>query len=385
MAFNSLNQLPDDVKELPTLAQQLWLSLCNSFESLGSSEESSAGDAWKGVEEAWEFSEADSIWKLKTLGENMNKLITTIVNRTTDKGYFKTWIPLEYENGSLKIVEKEVTLSKDAEPVKRKFLTGVASNNEIDKENERVSPEFIKKMQDTAVGLNVFLEHEHTLEKTLGVISAAGGDKLNFVAETMLEPEEDNPNVVVVLTKAKNGIGLGYSIGGRITKMSKGVEDGKGFVQLDDGDLFELSITPMPAGNGTWVTAIAKSMKEFLKEYEQHEGNHDGGKSETIVTKYGISQMATNLTELLTKGLNQIDFSKALAEMVQVDEIRNEMFDFWWAFRDAMHFITFNEDLTPEQKGEKIKVYAEEFAAKIVELTATMADLVETIDEAITS
>lgn len=387
--FNSLDQLPTDVKKLPILAQQLWLTLFNSFESLGEDEDTSAGKAWTGVKQAWEFVEAEAVWKLKKiLGDSMKTV--TIINRTSDKGYFKTWIPFDYENGRLKIIEKDaINIIKDVDgkPVKRKYLTGVASNTVIDKENERVSPFFIKKMQETALGLNVFLEHEHTLNKTLGVISAAGGDENNFVAETMLEPEEDNENVVQLLKKAANGIKLGYSIGGRATSITKGTtEDGKDFIQLDDGDLFELSVTPMPAGNGTWITPIIKCMKEFVKEYEEHEAaGHDGGISKTIVTEDGVSEMAINFTELLTKNLGKEDFSKALAEMVQVDEIRDQMFDFWWAFREAIHFITFNEDLTPEQKGEKIKAYAEEFSAKIVELTSTMADLVETIDEAINS
>lgn len=34
-AFNSLEQLPNDVKALPTLAQQLWMVSFNSAESLG--------------------------------------------------------------------------------------------------------------------------------------------------------------------------------------------------------------------------------------------------------------------------------------------------------------------------------------------------------------
>jgi len=313
--------------------------------------------------------------------------MTTILNRASDKGIFKAWIPLEYEGGTLKIVEKEVTLAKGADPVTRKFLSGVASNTQIDKEDERVSANFIKKMRETAIGLNVFLEHEHTLDKTLGTVSASGGDENNFTAETMLEPEEDNEHVAKVLRKSANGIKLGYSIGGRVTHLTKGVEDGKNFVNLEDGDLFELSITPMPAGNGTWVQTIAKSMKELVKEYEEHENKDKlDEKSESHVTEKGIAELATSLTELLTTpNLDSSDFSKALEEMVQVDEIRDQMFDFWWAFREAIHFITFNEDLTPDQKGDKIQAYAQEFADKIVELTSTLADLVETIDEAITS
>jgi len=181
---------------------------------------------------------------------------------------------------------------------------------------------------------------------------------------------------VKVLKKAANGIRLGYSIGGRATEISKGVDTdtGKQFVELVDGDLFELSVTPMPAGEGTWVTSIAKSMNEVVKEFEAKQMESDVKKV-----------ISSELKSLITKNLNQTDFSKALEEMVQVDEIRDKMFDFWWAFRDAMHFITFNDDLSPEDKGDKIVALANEFATKIVELTSTMADLIETIDEAITN
>lgn len=317
-----------------------------------------------------------------------DKIVKTIVNNCKDKGLFKTWIPLDYDKSGIKIVEKEVEI-EGGEKVKRKFLHGVASNTEIDKEDERVSPEFIKKMQNMAVGLNVFLEHDHSLDKTLGTISASGGDDNNFWAETLLEPEEDNENVVKVLKKSKNGIRLGYSIGGRIKKVSLGKDNEQEFLQLDDGDLFEVSVTPMPAGNGTWVTPISKSMKELFKEYRDKEKEaSDSAAKETMKEQVSESnnELAQQLVKIFTDpNLNQNEVSKQLEEMIQVEEMRDQMYDLWWVFRDAMHFITFNDDLTPEQKGDKIRAIAGEFAEKIVALSSSIATLVVTIDEALTN
>jgi cation transport regulator ChaB len=374
-SFTSIDQLPNDVKVLPTLAQTAWMHIFNSAESLGKKQHVASKEAWAKIRTKWEVGE-DGIWRVKPTAKG-DTSIMRIHNITSDKGLFKTWIPLDYENGGLKVVEKDAIIS--GETVKRKFLQGIASNTAIDKENEAVGKDFIRSMQDSALGLNVFLEHDHSLEKTLGTISAVSGDENQFAAETMLEPEEDNENVKTILTKSANGIRLGYSIGGRATEVEKKVNEttGKEYLELTKGQLFEVSVTPFPAGNelgdlqvtekGGWVLPITKSMKALVDEFEIKQQKQELKKQ----TKEKIGKFTD---------LSEAELSKALEEMVQSDEIRRQMSDVWWAFRDAMHSIAFNDDLEADQKAEKLNQISAEFSEKVASMTSELANLIEIID-----
>jgi phage head maturation protease len=283
-----------------------------------------------------------------------------ILNNTNDKGFFKAFIPLTVKNGKVEIIEKSMGDGKMC-----KYLSGVASNTMVDKEDDRMSKAFIAKMKNQMMGLNVFSEHEHSIDKTVGFIDAVSGDDDNVVVDTALESEEDNEIVKSVLKKIAHGTKIGYSIGGRITKAVKSWDESlkKTVNEIMDGEIYEVSLTALPAGNGTWCMPIQKSLKEMLKAM-----NED--KPFTIEKTVKI-ETAEELTKTLT-------------EMVESDSVNNEIYDLFWAFRSAVHSITFNDDLTPEDKSTKIMAVSAEFAAKIEELSGKLAALMETISENLT-
>ena len=102
------------------------------------------------------------------------------INKSDGCGTFKAFVPLKTgKDGKVQIFEKSVKDS-DGNEKKVKFLRGEASNTNIDKALERVSPAFIKKMKDTVKGKNVFLEHEHHLLKTVGYVDSTSGNGLIF-------------------------------------------------------------------------------------------------------------------------------------------------------------------------------------------------------------
>lgn len=417
------------------------------------------------------------------------------INTSKDKGKFKAFIP--FGDPSKMIVEKEVG------GVKRKFLHGIASNTQVDKEGERVTKNFIAKMKEQAIGLTVFAEHEHTIDKTLGFIDEIGGDEENFEVVTSLEPEynpENNPTgnetVTKVLTKLKHGTKLGYSIGGRVTKAVKVYDEElkKDIIELDDGELFEVTVTAMPAGKNTFVQPLIKSMNEFVSEMDQEEDQEEKqttekkseikhsnkisdeeplwsgisksklpaeafagedqfphhwvengqlGDNDTyvngemflhksgLIIAWGMINKSENVDEkvrkhlvdhikslgitinqsekiyktfenqktseseigTLIKSYSQINkfvddgdltqLSKALDEIVEMDNIHNQVYDLFWAFKSAIYQIVNNVDLEPVQKKDKIKTLADEFGDKIENLSATLAELAQAIDEQI--
>jgi hypothetical protein len=276
-----------------------------------------------------------------------------LINKT-DQGDFKAYVPLETGvDGKVKIFEKSV---KDGDEERKvKFLRGEASNTKIDKALERVSPQFIKKMRDTVKGRNVFVEHEHHLLKTVGFVDETDGNNDSFIATTALEPEDDNLLVKALLSKIKHGTKLFYSIAGKITKATKQfVEDVNAEVtELIDGEVYELSFTALPEGNVGFVEPIMKSFKELLKNKNLT--------NDEIIT----------LTEKTMKTLD---------EMVQRSGIEEDLSNLFWSFRSAVSRITYDSDLTPAKKKDKIISLSEEYGQKVEKLATEVAELTEEIE-----
>ena len=298
------------------------------------------------------------IGKLKQTKKSLegNTIMENIENKTPDKGLFTAFIPIKLDSsGKPDIIEKTI-----GEGQKGKFIVGEASNHSVDKVNDRIGKAFLKKMADTVKGLNVFVEHEHHIDKTIGYISETSmpSDE-SVVVETALEDEKENALVKSIMNKMKHGTRLFYSVGGRVTKIAKTfVKDlNKTINEVVDGEIFEISLTALPEGNVGFVNAITKSMSEFLKSVDE------GSTVENATEEHII---------------------KTLDEMVQSSGIKEELHDMFWAFRDAVGQITHNTDLTPEQKKDKIISLSSEYAGKVETLSTVLADLTVKIEEQLT-
>lgn len=291
----------------------------------------------------------------------------SIANNTKDKGFFKALIPLNQKNGHIEIFEKEISSG-----VKVKYLRGTATNTQIDKEDERMSKAFVDKIKSTVQGLNVFAEHEHSIEKTVGYIDEVIDDGDAVVVDTALENEDDNPLVKSILNKIKHGTKIGYSIGGRITKASKYFDEQlkKTITEIEDGEIYEVSLTAMPAGVDTWTVPIRKSLSDLFTQPEIQEQLKK--ETEPTSTTSDVDSVDDNLVK---------KFTKTLDEMVQTNKVKDEMWDIFYAFRETLYSIVESSDLTPTQKKEKILGVANEFAVKIEQLASEIAELTATIEE----
>lgn len=281
------------------------------------------------------------------------------VNNTKDKGFFKALIPLNQKDGHTEILEKEISGRKI------KYLRGIATNTQIDKEDERMSKAFVEKIKTSVLGLNVFAEHSHTIDKTVGFIDEVIDDGDNVIVDTALEDAEDNPLVKSIVNKIKHGTKIGYSIGGRILKAKKVWDDmaKKTITEIEDGEIFEVSLTAMPAGVGTWTSPIRKSLHDLLSEKEIQ----DQLKDETTITEISTEEFVKK-------------FTKTLDEMVQANKLKDGMWDIFHSFRQALYSIVESDELNPVQKKEKIMALSNEFAVKIEQYASEIADLTEAIE-----
>jgi HK97 family phage prohead protease len=145
-------------------------------------------------------------------------------------------------------------------------LTGIASTTSVDRDEERMAPEALKNMVSDIKkeGVNLFENHEHGWQNTLGVVKDASlsGDKV--MISISLDDPNTNPKIPMLLNKLKKGIRLGLSVGGNVTsfKWEYDKSIGKKIKVLDGVKIYEVSVVGIPSNTESFLTipqAIAKS------------------------------------------------------------------------------------------------------------------------------
>jgi len=93
------------------------------------------------------------------------------------------------------------------------------ADGDVDLDGDRMTPKALTTMaQALNGGINVFVDHEHTVGKLIGttVKGEVLGNKVKTVVK--LEDPETNPTVASILSKLDTGARLGFSIGGDLTE-----------------------------------------------------------------------------------------------------------------------------------------------------------------------
>jgi|ETNvirenome_6_85_1030632.scaffolds.fasta_scaffold00189_29 HK97 family phage prohead protease len=327
--YTNQADLPDDVQELPGSATLYWME-CYNFALSHHYPEKAKDAAWKAIKKR--YYNKKGAWRMKM--ENLEKV-----------GSFKA-----------SMIAKVRKVEKDGEP-DQFFIEGKASDTSIDLEDDRMGPEFIKTMRETAVGLNLYVDHDHTLDKTIGVIVESDGDDDNFFIKARLESPESNSHVASIISKSEAGIQIGFSIGGRILKAVKqhAEEIGRAVRTIVKGVLAEVSVTTMPANPNarTSSLSLAKSLHGALDDLEE-DGTFDPDDAEII---------------------------KILEEVFEMDQVRAALSRLTWSFIDLTLDIVHSDDLAPGAKQDKIIEVSSEFATAISSLSTKLADFIAGQDD----
>lgn len=143
-------------------------------------------------------------------------------------------------------------------------LIGIASTTSVDRDSERMSDTALQMMVDDfkTKGINLFGNHEHNWENTLGVIRDANLVDNKVQVKITLDEPSTNPKVTALLNKLKKGINLGLSVGGNVVSEKYENRNGKRVKILDKVKIYELSIVGIPSNPDAFVSiasAIAKS------------------------------------------------------------------------------------------------------------------------------
>jgi len=154
-------------------------------------------------------------------------------------------------------------LQKEAED----WLVGIASTLSVDRDTERMSENALTDMRNQIItsGVNLFGNHQHDWENTLGVIKEASLNNNQLGIKIFLDSEETNNKVKMLKEKLKRGIKLGLSVGGSVTKVRE--EYNKELhtkVKVIDGvKLYEVSVVGIPSNADSFLSlpqAISKSL-----------------------------------------------------------------------------------------------------------------------------
>lgn len=147
-------------------------------------------------------------------------------------------------------------------------LVGIASTLSVDRDEEKMSQKALLKMVNDIKekGVNLFENHDHGWEHTLGVIKDADLIDNKVAVKISLDDPNTNPKIPMLLNKLKKGIMLGLSVGGNVTNFSWEYDRklGKKIKVLDDVSIYEVSVVGIPSNADAFVTipqAIAKSAK----------------------------------------------------------------------------------------------------------------------------
>ncbi|SVD79029.1 uncharacterized protein METZ01_LOCUS431883, partial [marine metagenome] len=123
---------------------------------------------------------------------------------------------------------------------KNYYLSGVATDNLPDKQNQRFSKMFIKNMVDSAVGMTCFYEHKRDLDHSIGYCKEANILEDALHVNIQLEDPDNNDLVKKIIAKNNNGVKIGLSVSGVVTKSSYDT------AKMDKGDDIEENVDDDP-------------------------------------------------------------------------------------------------------------------------------------------
>ena len=184
----------------------------------------------------------------------------------------------------------EVEIDSGSEDTKKLYLKGIASDTLPDKQNQKFSKGFLQTMINSADGMTRFYEHKRDLDNSIGFCKEATilEDALHVLIE--LESPETNELVKRLMQKSQQGIKIGLSVSGVVTKSSiEKTGDNSGdtsgdeireaktppIMILEEGRLDEISAVGLPSNPRGWATVIMKSFNEGVQDMSDQELQKD--------------------------------------------------------------------------------------------------------------
>ncbi len=319
--------IPDDVLELPGNLSVAWVKLYNGLFSKHRDPMAARLKTWKAIKKyiyqeggKWHFRkrlkpiEADLYRKAKEI-----PLIQVFKSDTSNsQARFRIDIPIAFTKSS---VTEENGI---------KYLKGIASGTWLDRQNDVIHQDFIRKMNESCKNLPVFVDHKRDSDHMIGQVIRSEGGPNTFAPVTALEKEwsETNPTgnvqVAKLLDRLNKNYKLQYSIGGFLTKAVRVWDEKlqKNIRHIFDGDILEVSVVPIGALPGSDVALVTMNKKLFDEMFADFDPAHDEEGYASLIKSMGLESQ-----------IGQVYFEKD----ADLDEKSNdESNQFWADFQKAV-------------------------------------------------
>ena len=222
------------------------------------------------------------------------------------------------------------------------YLSGVATDNLPDKQNQRFSKTFIQNMVEGAVGMTCFYEHKRDLDHSIGYCKEANVIDDALHVNIQLEDPDNNDLVKKIIAKNNNGVKIGLSVSGVVTKSSYDTKnigknegndeesDGDPGIQvLEEGRLDEISAVGLPANPRGWARVIFKSMEKSMEvndmsQEEIKETTIESTEIEEVQEQQQEEVVEKDLDSIIAQLQSEIEVLKAKVAPADADEDEEE-------------------------------------------------------------
>ena len=222
------------------------------------------------------------------------------------------------------------------------YLSGVATDNLPDKQNQRFSKTFIQNMVEGAVGMTCFYEHKRDLDHSIGYCKEANVIDDALHVNIQLEDPDNNDLVKKIIAKNNNGVKIGLSVSGVVTKSSYDTKnigknegndeesDGDPGIQvLEEGRLDEISAVGLPANPRGWASVIFKSMEKSMEvndmsQEEIKETTIESTEIEEVQEQQQEEVVEKDLDSIIAQLQSEIEVLKAKVAPADADEDEEE-------------------------------------------------------------
>jgi len=262
--------------------------------------------------------------------------------------------PFKFSISNLKLIKESVDPDNPDGPIQ---FEGLASTTEKSGNRNKMMQPAIQKMKDSAKNLPIFWDHDES-RRAASIINVKSSNKSEFWPIGETAPLTGNTVLDAPILQVKRDLDdpnceVGMSIGGMILK-AKFVEDidtGEWWIEIEDIDLYEVSLTTVPALEDTkGKTKILNSCKGSIcsQIVQSIRENKDLPISEALKQRLGQSKDVK---------LNKPKMEKETMTEDKIEVDKTEWKQMQEAIKTASEYI--QKDIEAKKKAEKDKLEKE--------------------------
>ena len=163
-----------------------------------------------------------------------------------------------------------------------RYVTGTTSSTIRDLHGDEMTLSALKSMEATAKqNMTIWLNHEYQVPDDLfGSVKDArivkridetGQEVFDLDVDISVVSEDENPEAIRAYRAIKRGVKLGLSIGARVDRVSKKVDNSTGeeTYVIDSVKLMEASVVGIPANQRSYLQNAIKSLRSASVEEQK--------------------------------------------------------------------------------------------------------------------